>query len=50
MEDRLNNSINFLRAMHLQAKETDEKSVRFDDENISILLELLKDCKKHILT
>ena len=46
IEERLKNSITFLKAMHLQANQSKDKMVYFDIETIEILLKLLNDVSK----
>lgn len=45
MEERLKNTINFIRTMYIFATESKDKCVTLDAETLDILLELLKECK-----
>ena len=50
LENRLNNSINFLRALKNCAMVTENKETTIDVETLKMLYQLLKDCKQKIVT
>ena len=50
LENRLNNSINFLRALKNCAMVTENKETTIDVETLKMLYQLMKDCKQKIVT
>ena len=48
MEDRVQNSINFLRSAYVQACQKEDKTFTMDAETIKILLDLLKEMESEI--
>ena len=47
MDEKIRNSINFLRSAYIQAKQSETDRFQMDSETIKIIYDLLKDLSSH---